>query len=114
MVDCRGEQRDDTTILCLSGELVVENGPWLISVLMGSLETSAGIEIDLSSVTGVDVACLQVLCAAHKSCILSKKEFSLTKLSEPFTEGVRQSGYSNHSRCVLGRGRQCLWTDTSC
>ncbi len=52
MTDCRVEARGTTTILHLSGELMIDYAARLRSILVDSLQKADRIEIDLSSVTG--------------------------------------------------------------
>ncbi len=53
--------------LRLEGALTIETASELKHVLLQALETAEPLEMDMSAVESVDLACVQVLCSAHCS-----------------------------------------------
>jgi anti-anti-sigma regulatory factor len=95
--------------LVLSGQLTVQEAGWLRGVLLNPLERLDRIEIDLSQATGIDLAGLQLLCAAHKSAMAQGKKIVLLGVPEPVAQAARGAGFSRLEGCTAGPGESCLW-----
>ena len=110
MTDIVIEERGSTEILHLSGELVVRHANRLSSGLVAALNGAESVEIDLSSVTEVDISCLQLLCAAHKT---ATRQHRLLRVDGPcpdvFKRVLSTAGYLRQTGCVLGTSHTCLW-----
>ena len=110
MTDVAIEDRGSTQILHLSGELVVRHTDRLFSGLVAALGGAERVEIDLSSVTDVDISCLQLLCAAHKTSIRQHKPLRVEgPCPDVFRRALNNAGYLRRTGCVLGTSHACLW-----
>jgi anti-anti-sigma regulatory factor len=109
-----GTTKDKTgvRIIRLTGNLTISRADEMKSMLLESLEGVEHIEIDLSSVEEADLACLQLLCSAHRT---SKRLGKVLKLcdgaSGSFKQAVRRAGYARSSGCVLDTDNQCMWKE---
>ncbi|MCP4715734.1 MAG: STAS domain-containing protein, partial [Deltaproteobacteria bacterium] len=65
--------------LCFNGNLTVDSVVELKEALLGALETSDDLCINLEGATQVDLACLQVLCSAHMTAVGMDKQLQLMK-----------------------------------
>ena len=66
MIDCAKEEREDSAVLRLSGDLMIQDAAELRSALIDVFADAGTIDVDVSSVGRMDVSCLQLLCASHK------------------------------------------------
>jgi anti-anti-sigma regulatory factor len=114
MTDFNIENRGDAKVLHVSGELVIQHAHRLASKLVESLSDADRVEIDLSSVTNVDISCLQLFCAAHKTSMQLNKllEFDGT-CPDVFKQVVKNAGYLRHAGCVLDVDDTCLWKEVA-
>ncbi len=110
MADCITEDKGDIRILRLSGELTIQDADRLRSTLIEELARVDRIGIDLSSVTDVDIACLQLFCAAHKTSMDSDKLIKFEGvLPNLFKQAVKNAGYLRYTRCARDVNGECLW-----
>ncbi len=112
MTDCRVETNGRDTILHLSGELLIDYAARLKSILVDALSISDRVEIDISSVTAVDVSCLQLFCAAHRTSTDTHKVMEFIDApSSVFADMIRRSGCIRSGACVLDRITPCVWRE---
>jgi anti-anti-sigma regulatory factor len=110
MMEYNKQTKDGRVILQLSGELAISQGDGLRSVLIELLSQTDSVEIDVSSATEVDVACLQLFCASHKTAAkLGKRVCFVNRWSDPFAETVRESGFVRGVGCSVNTENECLW-----
>jgi ABC-type transporter Mla MlaB component len=102
------ENKGSAVVLRASGELVIDQAARLASGLVEALGDSGNIGIDLSSVTKIDVACLQLLCAAHKSSVRQKKVLRFDGICpDTVTHVAKDAGFGRV--CGLRADDACLW-----
>jgi hypothetical protein len=66
-------------------------------------------------VNEIDLSCLQVLCAAHRSAVASGRDITTTgKWPDAFARAVEESGYSRGRNCRSPRSVRCLWNSGGC
>jgi anti-anti-sigma regulatory factor len=112
MTDCRVETKDRDTILRLSGELLIDYAAQLRSILIDSLREADRVEIDLSSVTAVDISCLQLFCAAHKTSVRMNRSLRFLGVrSVVLRQTARQAGWLRSSGCVPDKSTKCVWRE---
>ncbi|MBI5185743.1 MAG: hypothetical protein HZA01_08480 [Nitrospinae bacterium] len=59
--------------------------------------------------TGVDLACLQLLCSACKTSLSRNKKAEITgAIPEIFSKTVREAGFARQKGCGMDRGPGCL------
>ena len=66
MIDFRLEDTAGGSRLKLSGDLTIENGERLKTILLESIEGRDCLSLDLSEATAVDAAGFQLLCSAFR------------------------------------------------
>ena len=94
-----------------SESLTVEEADHLYERLRDALEDKyKSVVIDLSGTTDMDVSCLQVLCAAHKSAARMNKDISLSMVPALVEQAVAAAGFHKHEVCEPDLNATCLWT----
>ena len=93
----------------VGGSLSVESTGQLHKVLLSEIEKGAGVSLDLSNVTEVDAAGLQLLCSAHKSARTSGMELTIAAATDNLWDQVERSGFVNSRGCPKDFD-PCLWS----
>jgi hypothetical protein len=77
------------------------------AALLDALGEREPIELDASAVTAVDLAGLQLLCAAHRSAAAAEKplDFAPDGRSAELDRAAASLGFHHHAGCLPG----CLW-----
>ena len=97
-------------IVIMSGDLTLDNAVELKNAIIKSLENAEEIVLDLEGVTHIDLSCLQVLCASHKSTVSSNKSIELkSKLSAAVKQSIQETGYLHKNDCPSGTPKNCFW-----
>jgi ABC-type transporter Mla MlaB component len=106
------EDSDNGKQLKLSGELTIQSAGEFKAILKESLEATGILAINVASVTEIDLSCLQLLCAAHRTSIEQDKLFEYEQgWPEPFIDAIRGSGYARHTNCDLHKNKKCIFTE---
>jgi anti-anti-sigma regulatory factor len=93
----------------LSGTLGIEQASDLKSRLLETLRDCTELKLDLSLVESADLACIQVLCAAHRSSVKAGIKVSL---ASPVSQGLKTSMRDmalDPTACDPPHSRDCLW-----
>lgn len=78
----------------LGGELTIRRVAALKTDLERALGAGGGVQLRLAEVTEVDLAFLQLLCAAQSQAILRQQSFRVTgDTAGRFAEALRQGGF---------------------
>jgi anti-anti-sigma factor len=96
-------------IVRLSGELTIDSAAELKSAIMKAFEGCTGLKLDVSMVESVDLASVQVLCAAHRHGVSTGAGFSL---SAPASRGFMDSLEAMAlfpAACDSPFAQVCLW-----
>ncbi len=104
------KERPGCGALRLEGELNIQEAGRLKEALMKALAETNELSLDLGTMTGIDVACMQVLCSAHKTFLGAGKD--LTIIGQPaasFEKVVDESGFRRKTGCHADPNRNCLW-----
>lgn len=64
-------------ILRVEKSLTIEHACSLKKILIEALEETEHLDIDIQNITSVDLACLQVLSAAHKTFVEANKHMGI-------------------------------------
>ena len=100
----------DNGVIRLEGELNIQYAGRLKEMLLKAIAEVKELSLDLEGVTEADVACLQVLCAAHKTFLASNKELkTIGSVAAAFERAVNDSGYRRKIGCQADPQRTCLW-----
>ncbi len=101
----------DAGTLLLEGDLTVQRAAELHAALRDSLSRAAHITLNFERVTGIDLSCLQLLCAAHRSAEKFSKRLTVAGTdSGVFRRAVGEAGYTRHDGCITDPLSSCLWT----
>lgn len=106
------EHSDGTAKLSISGSMTIEDAANLKTALAGIFTDSAPqIEIELSETPSVDLSCLQVFCAAHRSAALAGKELVLRNTPDSLRTCLEDAGFPRQTGCLHHEGKTCLWQE---
>lgn len=84
-----GTQMQPLTSLCVQGEMVVYKAQALKESLLPALGNAAGLQLDMSGVTELDTAGLQLLILLKREADEAKKTIKLKNCSVPAMEVFR-------------------------
>lgn len=110
-MNCSLEQSEETAKLFISGSMTIEDAANLKTAIAGIVADSALIEIDLSATVTTDLSCLQVLCAAHRSAVLTGKKLVMRNVSDSLRTCLEDAGFPRQSGCLHHEGESCLWQE---
>jgi ABC-type transporter Mla MlaB component len=97
--------------LKITGPMNVANVGEVLMQLLAAYDRSESVTIDLSGVTEIDAAGLQLLCSSHRSSIFSNKGFRITGQEQPeILKAAESMGGVRKSGCTLDTKHICLWT----
>jgi anti-anti-sigma regulatory factor len=102
------EDSDRGKILRVEGSLTIEHACSLKEILIEALEKTEHLDIDLQNITSVDLACLQIFCAAHTNFVEDHKHMGM--LGDPpeiFKKSLFNTGI-DRSACETSRDSECL------
>lgn len=99
----------DKADLTISGTLSVENAATLHQTLRELNETVTDVSIDMAEVEGADIACIQLLCSAHRSAVRRGSSFVLHGCSGGFAHSLELHGCQRHVACGRSKDGTCLW-----
>jgi ABC-type transporter Mla MlaB component len=109
-MDFHMERSGNSNILTIRGELTIAYAAEFRALLIQSLENTDTVQLRLEGVKEVDLSCLQLLCSAHRSALISNKNLTLnSRGSDAFRQAVENAGYSRHLGCDLDSSESCLW-----
>ncbi|MBA4391905.1 MAG: hypothetical protein C0399_13355 [Syntrophus sp. (in: bacteria)] len=110
MIKSRIEDSQYGRILTLDGELCIQDADEFRALLLQSIDAVDALTMNVASVTDIDLSCLQLLCAAHRTAIKVSKRLELDKeWPESFARVIGESGYARHDGCSLDKDHGCLW-----
>ena len=101
-----------SALLQLQGSATIEFCTELQASLLDALDRAEQLAVEVSGITELDVAALQLFCAARRSAIRRGKNMVLAEgLSEAFVEAVLLAGFNrtHTASCWLAAGQACLW-----
>ncbi|MDT9682374.1 STAS domain-containing protein [Streptomyces sp. TRM76323] len=89
---------EDRPVVAVIGELDATQVPHLYATLLAALESSSGLDLDLSAVSACDRAGLHLLLAVHRHAVADGKPFALISSSR----AVRLVAWLAHAGHLLG------------
>ena len=106
--------RDGESVLSVSGELTLVDAAEFKAEMLKALASSPRVVIDTRELTDIDLAGLQLFCAAHQSALANGKEVCLTpEVSAALTQQAAQAGLSG-CNCGKTGTLDCLWNGGEC
>jgi anti-anti-sigma regulatory factor len=93
----------------LEGEITLPCIAELREKLLEALEGTDAISLDIAKVSSLDLSCLQVFCAMHKTSLEKKREITFSPSFPPVLgETLRRTGYSIDVGCHHKLSGICL------
>ncbi len=112
MTDCRIEDDGKRRVLTLSGELTIQNAEYMRSNLLESMQNIEHLTVRIEGATDVDLTCLQLLCASHKTATQLEVHLNLEYgQSELFNQTALDAGFFRHTGCAFDTKQECLWLE---
>lgn len=109
------KNRADTTgikSVVVNGEMTVQHAGEIRDVLMEGFSDGAGLCLELGNVSEIDIAGLQLLCAAHKTAMTNNKYFSVGGIDcAAIRSVIRDAGFPRHTGCAQDIDKTCIWTE---
>jgi anti-anti-sigma regulatory factor len=95
----------------VTGEMTIQNAAEIRNALLQAFSDGERLILKMDKVTAVDLAGLQLLCAAHRSSIADKKHFSVSGIyNEAIKSVIMDAGFPRRSGCVEDIDKTCVWT----
>jgi anti-anti-sigma factor len=95
----------------VEGALTIEQAGQLKDALLEALQEGKGIEVDLSSVRALDLAGMQLLCAAHRSAMAGGTVFRVAGWHEELAGLPEAYGFRRARGCCPEQDAACLWIE---
>jgi len=110
--DCRIENKGKQRVLTLSGDLTIQNAERMRSSLLESMQNTEHLTVCIEGATDVDLVCLQLLCAAHKTATQLEVHLDLDReLPEVLKQTAIDAGFFRAAGCAFDTKRECLWLE---
>jgi len=103
------EDKDDIKILRVQGNLSIQDASVLRNCLLEAFGSTESLLLDLTEAQAVDLACIQVLCSAHKTFSKAQKSISITgKIPEGIVRALSSVALIPDA-CDRESHGPCLW-----
>lgn len=100
--------------LSLTGALTISEVSHVKQQLIAAVEQNEGLTIDVTEVTSVDVAGVQLLCAGHRFAAQRNCRMALqVEGNQSFQEMIASLGLERSLSCDAGQQEICLWSAAS-
>jgi ABC-type transporter Mla MlaB component len=100
--------------LSLTGDLTMAEVHETKKALLGAIGEVDILRLDLREIESADVSFVQLLCAAHRECFLTDKEFLLDDgVGNILATLLERAGYLKQCGCFPGAQKSCLWSTCS-
>ena len=109
MESIRLEETGSGRVLKLCGGMNIDEASRLRDVMLGVLDSGKGLLLDLRDVEEIDLACVQVICAAHRSFLTEGLKISLTGSDRECLRRSLSDMAMHVSACDPPLAGQCLW-----
>ncbi len=101
-----------TGFLLLEGNLTMTQVRETHRILFEAIRDVNTLNIELRNIGAMDMSFVQLLCAAHRECLLSGRSIHLQgDRSENINTLLEKSGYCKQLGCLPGAKESCLWLD---
>ena len=100
-----------TKIVVVIGEMTIQNAGEIRNALLEAFSEGEGVRLEMGKVAEIDLAGLQLLCAAHKTSMADNKHFSINGIdNEAIKSVIRDAGFPRYTGCVQDINKTCVWT----
>lgn len=102
---------ESASVLRLKGDVTLESISELKNGLLEALEQESALVVDCEKVEKIDLAGLQLLCAAHRAALSQNKKFSLRGCDEGIFKAAQfEAGLIHQSSCLFALPESgCCW-----
>lgn len=105
----RSGQPDDLTVT-MAGNMTIHFAAEMKETLLTAFNESSKLTCNIESVPEIDLAGLQLLCAAHKSFCTAGRQFEIIGLdAEAIRKTITSAGFARHVGCMKDEASRCLW-----
>ena len=106
------DSEQDAGQFLVDGDLTISDVAALKEQLVEAFDQAAAVTIDVSMSPAVDIAGLQLLCAAHRYAAGRQRQMKL-QVGEnlPFLDLLSQAGLKRNFPCDFVESETCLWGD---
>lgn len=99
-------------VLSFTGDLVLAEAQQTKQQLLEAIQEVDKLYLDLSRIDSADISFIQLLCSAHRECLVTHKEMYLQgEVSDTMDNFLEKAGYTKHHGCVSDLRATCLWGD---
>ncbi len=105
------DRKNGNWTLTIQGDLTIQTAAEFRSAMLKLLEKPAPLVLDATGCTGLDLAGMQLFCAAHVS--VSGKGVALTVVPPPgqlFQQKACEAGFRLDLKCAKKLKSSCLWS----
>jgi anti-anti-sigma regulatory factor len=103
---------EEATVVSVVGSFDIMQVQDACTRLQEALTSCGEVVLDLSAVDGIDLAGLQLVCAAHRTALEQGVRFSLVRPLTPVVEErALTAGFATPIPCQGGDGTPCIWGD---
>jgi anti-anti-sigma regulatory factor len=100
-----------SAVVKIHGPLNTANVGILLMQMLDAYERADRVTIDLSGVTEIDAAGIQLFCKSHRSSIFINKKFRIIGRDQPAIWEAAMKGCQMCTQCcAIDRRRSCIWT----
>jgi anti-anti-sigma factor len=100
-----------TITVVVNGEMTIQNAEEIRNALLKAFSDGEMLILEMDKVTAIDLAGLQLLCAAHRTSMTDKKHFSVSGIyNEAIKSVIMDAGFPRRSGCVEDIDKTCVWT----
>ncbi len=93
----------------ITGEVTILTVDALQKELLSAFEITKNVIIDISGVTELDLAGMQLLCSAHRSSYAHGMEFNVMGHNQLIWQMATASGHLRHKGCEQDSKNTCIW-----
>lgn len=98
----------ETTSVAFRGDLTIQSAGEVRRVLREALDSRQTIKISLKNIESIDLSCIQILCAAHKTAFKANKQLTFDAvLPETAIRAIEQAGFHCLKTCGNNSENAC-------
>ena len=95
--------------LAFEGALTWNQAHAMKERLMDALGRADHVMIDLAGIEGLDFACMQLFCAAHRSAEKACKKLTISRCPKNVLQQVVSCGLARYPSCLPDAHSKCPW-----
>ena len=100
----------DVQTVWLKDDLTITGVGKIKARLAGALAGGGDTVIRIGSFEGIDLTCLQLICAFHRAAVSKEQNIRLDDdASDEFKTFIKKAGFERHQGCRFNPTTNCLW-----